>query len=79
VREVLYIAQPFQTEGISITELDCFNRRDRCMVDDEPLPLPRRSRDTEKVADQNAVSSGVSEKSEPFSWFIYMPDRQFGL
>jgi hypothetical protein len=79
VREVLYIAQPFQTEGISITELDCFNRGDRCVIDNESLPLPGRSRDTEKVTDQNAVSSGVSEKSETFSWFIYMPDRQFGL
>jgi hypothetical protein len=79
VREVLYIAQTFQTEGVSITKLDCLNRGDRCMVDDESLPLPRRSRDTEKVTDQNAVSSGVSEKSEPFSWFINVPVRQFGL
>jgi hypothetical protein len=75
MREVINITEAFQTEGVAVSKLDCLNRGDRCVINDETLPLPWRGIETEQVANQHAVCASMCKERESLPWFINMPNR----
>ena len=75
--EVFDVAQAMEREGVSVVHVHGGQARDRRMLGDEAVPLPRHRVEPEEVAEQHSVRSGVGHDRNAQVGLIEMPHRQY--